>query len=96
MGTAINLVNAVSCFWLAYCTTLFYIILYGDGSKVIYKWPAVQHWTLKVGLIGIIVGSITNAVSWSHVSWTGALLNSGLAMVFNWAYLYHKKLFNKA
>jgi hypothetical protein len=94
METTINLINAISCLWLAYCTTLFYIVLYGDGNKVVYSWPMVQHWTLRVGLIGIISGSVLNAVSWSHVGWSGALLNGGLALVFNWAYLYHKKLFS--
>lgn len=93
MTVAINLINTLSCLYLAYCATLFYIIIYGDASKVVHRWPVVQHWTLKAGMIGIIGGSMLNAVSWSHVGWTGALLNCGLALVFNWAYLYHKKLF---
>jgi len=55
----------------------------------------VQHWTLKLGLVGIITGSVFNALAWKQVGWSGALLNVGLALVFNWAYLYHKKLFIK-
>lgn len=94
MGTIINLTNALSCFWLAICAMLFYIILYGTDNSMVHRWKFLQHWSLKLGLIGIIVGSVLNAVSWSHVGWTGALLNGGLALVFNWAYLYHKKLFS--
>jgi len=95
MELIIKVANGISCLWLAYCASLFYIVLYGDSNTVVYKWPMVQHWTLKIGMAGIIAGSIFNAVSWSQVGWSGAILNIGLAMVFNWAYLYHKKLFVK-
>lgn len=92
MGTIINLINASACFWLAVSACMFYIILYGDGSQVVYRWPLLQHWMLKVGLVGIITGAVINAVSWNHVGWSGAMLNSGVACVFHWAYLYHRRV----
>jgi hypothetical protein len=95
MELIIKVANGISCLWLAYCATLFYIVLYGNDNKVVYHWPTVQHWTLKLGLVGIITGSVFNALAWKQVGWSGALLNVGLALVFNWAYLYHKKLFIK-
>lgn len=75
---------------------MFYIILYGDGTKVVYKWPLLQHWLLKVGLVGIITGAVFNAVSWNHVGWSGAILNGGVACVFQWAYVYHRRMFLEA
>lgn len=93
MGTIINLTNALSSFWLAICALLFYIILYGNDSSMVQRWKFLQHWSLKVGLIGIIVGSVMNALEWRSSGWQGALMNVGLALVFNWAYLYHKNIF---
>lgn len=93
MELTIKIANALSCMWLAYCATLFYIILYGDSNQMVHRWNMVQHWSLKVGLVGIICGSMFNALSWNHVHWSSAMLNAGLAMVFHWAYMYHRKLF---
>lgn len=93
MELAIKIANALSCAWLGFCAMLFYIILYGDSNQMVHRWNMVQHWSLKVGLVGIICGSAFNALSWNHVHWSSTVLNAGLAMVFHWAYMYHRKLF---
>lgn len=62
---------------------------------MVQRWKFLQHWSLKVGLIGIIVGSVMNALEWRNSGWYGTLMNVGLALVFNWAYLYHKNIFTQ-
>ena len=88
-----KMANSASCLYLAFCASLFYVLMYGDGRTVVYRWPMLQHWGLKLGLCLIISGAIFHALSWKYVGWSGALLNMGLALVFNWAYVYHKNLF---
>lgn len=72
---------------------MFYIYIYGDASKVVHRWSFVGHWTLKFGLIGIILGSLLNVLTFSNPPLTEVVLNVGLAMTFVWAYLFHRKMF---
>ena len=41
----------------------FYILLYGNHHSIVYKWPIVQHWSVKIGLIAAAVCSIWNAMN---------------------------------
>ena len=41
----------------------FYILLYGNHHSIVYKWPIVQHWSVKIGLIAAATCSIWNAMN---------------------------------
>ena len=88
INEASNLVMCVS-------VIMMYVYLYGDKTKVVHKWSFVGHWTLKLGLIGIICGSALNVLTLSDPPMTEVVLNVGLAMTFVWAYLFHRKMFNE-
>lgn len=81
--------------WLAACTTGFYIMVYGDGSKVVHRWPMVGSFALRFGMVLIIVGSMFDALSWRNNSFSAFVSHAGLALVFTWAYKYHKTMFTK-
>jgi hypothetical protein len=41
----------------------FYILLYGNHDSIVHKWPIVQHWSIKIGLVTAAVCSIWNAMN---------------------------------
>ena len=86
-------INEVANFLMCVSVTMFYVYLYGDKSKVVHRWSFVGHWTLKLGLIGIIIGSALNVLTLSDPPLTEVVLNVGLALTFVWAYLFHRKMF---
>lgn len=88
------LINEVANFLMCVSVTMFYVYLYGDKSKVVHRWSFVGHWTLKLGLIGIIIGSALNVLTLSDPPLTEVVLNAGLALTFVWAYLFHRKMFD--
>ena len=88
-------INEVSNLVMCVSVIMMYVYLYGDKTKVVHKWSFVGHWTLKLGLIGIILGSVLNVLTLSDPPLTEVVLNVGLAMTFVWAYLFHRKMFNE-
>lgn len=76
--------------------TIFYIYLYGDDSKVVYKWKFVGHWTLKVGIVVMTSGKFLSVLHCQPVAWYEAVMNIGLAMIFIWTATFHKKMFKNA
>lgn len=88
-----DIINCLVNVWLAFCTLLFYVMLYGDESKVVHRWSFVGHWSLRGGLILLIVGAAWNALTWRNSILSETVLNVGLASVFTWAYLFHRKMF---
>ena len=87
------LINFLSNLIITISVTTFYIYIYGDDSKVVHRWKFAQHFSLKFGLIGIISGSLFNALTMPKLILTETLLNVGLALVFTWSAFFHKKLF---
>jgi hypothetical protein len=75
--------------------TAFYLMIYGDETKIVHKWPFVQNWTLRVGLIGMILGALFNVLTFSIPTLPEFVLNLGLAFVFLWAFIFHKKHLQK-
>jgi hypothetical protein len=88
-------INEVSNFVMCVSVIMMYVYLYGDKTKVVHKWSFVGHWTLKLGLIGIILGSALNVLTLSDPPLTEVVLNVGLALTFVWAYLFHRKMFRE-
>ena len=40
----------------------FYILLYGHHDSIVHKWPIVQHWSIKIGLVMSVACSFWNAM----------------------------------
>lgn len=72
---------------------MFYIYVFGDDSKVVSKWNMTKVFLLRVGVAAIICGSFFNAVTLSNPETPEVVLNVGLALLFLWAYDFHKKMF---
>lgn len=88
-----ELINFIANLIITLSVTVFYIYIYGDDSKVVHRWKFTQHFSLKIGLIGIIAGSLFNALTMPKLYFTETLLNVGLALVFTWSAIFHRKLF---
>ena len=86
-------INIVANMIMLISVVMFYLYLYGDNSKVVHRWNFVGHWSLKLGLIGIAVGNMYNVLSLCNPPTSELVLNVGLAIVFLWAYMFHKKMF---
>lgn len=93
----LQILNLIANTILCASMTLFYIYLYADpkGESVMNKWSATQSLSLKLGLIGIMAGSLFNVLTFANSAWTEVLLNTGLAATFFWAYKFHKTMFDK-
>ena len=89
----VKITNSLSNLILSYSLIMFYIYLFGDNDKIVHKWKFVGHWTLKLGLIIIIIGTIFNILTFDCPSLSQLCLNVGLSITFVWAYLFHKQLF---
>lgn len=88
-----TLTNLLSNILLGYSLTMFYLYLFADNSKIVHKWSFVGHWTLKLGLIMMIIGTLFNVLSLDTPSISQITMNVGLSITFVWAYLFHRKLF---
>lgn len=88
--TAINLITSLT---LGFCLTMFYIYLYGDDSKVVHKWSFVGHWSLKLGMVGMIIGILLKIWNLDTPTIHELIFDVGLTLVFLWAYLFHRQLF---
>lgn len=89
----VKIINALANILLSYSLIMFYLYLYGDNDKIVHKWNFLGHWTLKLGLITMIVGTQFNIFTFDCPSFSQLILNIGLAITFYWAYLFHKTLF---
>jgi len=89
----IKLINIVSNIILSYSLIMFYLYLFGDNDKIVHRWKFIGHWTLKLGLITMIIGTLFNILTFDNPSISQLFLNVGLSMTFFWAYLFHKQLF---
>lgn len=98
--------NAIICLGM----TAFFVLLFGNTHSIIHKWPALQHWSLKVGLVTIIASSAWNAMNVAYrmiipksstvLTFTETpvgeiFLNVGLAVLFCWVVYFHKYHFMK-
>lgn len=93
MEIAKLIINVLSNFTLFYSSLMFYIYLFGDDEKAIAKWHITKVFLLRVGIVSIVCGSFFNAVTLSNPELPAVLLNLGLALLFLWAYDFHKKIF---
>lgn len=71
----------------------FYLAIFGRKSSIVYKWPVLKHWALRVGLAAFFAGTFANILTFYTPDITQILLNIGLALVFGWAVLFHYKYF---
>ena len=86
--TAINLVcNAI----LTASMVGFYILLFRSDS-VVYTWPLIGHWLLKVALVFSGAGAFFNCLTLSTPAWSEVMLNAGQASLFAWAVVFHQHL----
>lgn len=88
------ILNVIANLTLFSYSLLFYIYVFGDDRKAIAKWHMTKLFLLRVGVISIICGSLYSAVTLSDPEIGEVVLNVGLAMLFVWAYDFHKKIFN--
>jgi len=86
----------------------FFILLYGNPHSIVHRWPIVQHWSIKTGLIIAVAASIYNAmnavvreiiprdnsgdiiIDFVSVPTGEIIMNIGLAIIFSWAFYFHK------
>ena len=78
----IKIINLISNIVLSYSLIMFYIYLFGDNNKIVHKWKFIGHWSLKLGLIIIIVGTIFNILTFDCPSLSQLCLNVGIAITF--------------
>lgn len=84
--------------------TSFFVLLFGNHNSIVYKWPVLQHWSLKTALVSIIATSAWNAMNVvykmivprgddiiTHVETPigEILMNVGLAGLFVWIVYFH-------
>lgn len=97
----INIIaNTIICLGM----TAFFVLLFGNGNSIIYKWPTLQHWSLKVALVSIIATSAWNAMNvvykmvvprgddiirFAETPIGEILMNCGLALLFVWVVYFH-------
>jgi len=73
---------------------MFYLYLYGDNEKIVHNWSFIRHWTLKLGIIVMILGALYDMLKQEAPPIPDLISNIGLTLVFAWAFLFHRKLFN--
>ena len=92
---AIQIINLLANVVFGGSLTAFYLMIYGDEKNIVHKWPFVQNWTLRAGLIGMILGALSNVLTFALPTFSEFVLNLGLAFVFLWAFIFHKKHLQK-
>ena len=94
------LANSIICLAM----TGFFVLIFGNSNSIVYKWPVLQHWSLKVSLGSIIATSAWNAMNVvyklvvprgsdiiTHIDMPMGeiLMNVGLAALFTWVVFFH-------
>lgn len=87
-------VNLVCNILLTLSGASFYLMLYGNSSSVVHRWPLIHHWSLRVGLSAFVAGAFLNALTLSNPPMTEVLMNVGLALIFIWGVTFHYRKFN--
>ena len=80
---------------LFYYSLMFYIYLFGDKNKTIYKLNTSHKLALKVGMLMITASAFFNALTLYGPPWIHVMLNIGLSLVFLWLAKYHEWLFKR-
>jgi hypothetical protein len=88
-------VNVLANLTLFTSALMFYIYIFGDEDKAVAKLNITKLFLLRVGVISIICGSFFNAVTLWNPPLPEVVLNVGLAVLFYWAYDFHKKIFKR-
>lgn len=88
-----TIIDLIASLVLGFCLTMFYIYLYGDESKVVHKWTFAGHWSLRLGIIGMILGIILKIWNMDMPTIHELFFDIGITLVFLWAYLFHRQLF---
>ncbi len=71
----------------------FYLAIFTRKSSMVFKWPVLRHWALRLGLVAFFSGTLLNILTFYTPHLTQIILNIGLALVFGWAVLFHYKYF---
>lgn len=102
----LHVVNLIANIVICSGMTLFFVLLFGNAHSIVNRWPILQHWSLKLGLVTIISSSAWNALYFIYDAFSGnedrlplhtgeVLLNVGLAALFSWIVYFHKYHFIK-
>jgi hypothetical protein len=101
----VSILNIVANSVICLAMTAFFVLLFGNGNSIIYKWPILQHWSLKIALVSIISTSAWNAMNVLYFHMVPRhgmivatvntpigeiLMNVGLASLFVWIVIFHK------
>lgn len=90
---ALQLLNWVANIVLCASGTTFFLYIYGRGSSAVHKFDLLTHWALKFGLAAFVAGSFFSVITFSTPQESEVVMNVGLASIFSWAVLFHKKYF---
>ena len=85
--------NAVCNFVIAWSMVAFIIFVFGTRNGMMQKLPALERFSVKVGLVTICCGSVFNLFTLSTPPITELILNVGLAIIFLWGAVFHFKYF---
>ena len=107
------IVNIIANATIGVSLGAFFILLYGNENSIVYKWPIIKHWSVKIGLIIAVAASLYNAmnsivrqilprdgsgdtiIDFVTVPPGEIIMNVGLAIIFSWAFYFHKFHFLK-
>ena len=90
---AVQILNFLANLILCASGTTFFLYIYGRGSSAVHKFSLLTHWALKFGLAAFIAGSLFSAITFSTPQTSEVVMNVGLASIFSWAVMFHKKYF---
>jgi len=90
MNTLDTILNAVANTFIFASILSLIIFTFGRTNSVIYKYGTIQSYLVKIALIVVSLGSLSNLLTLSTPPFTEILLNLGLAGLFTWAtYFYY-------
>jgi len=71
----------------------FLLFVFGRSNSIVHKFSLPKSLALKAGLSLCATGSLYNAITFSDPPLSEVVLNSGLAVLFTWASLFHHERF---
>jgi len=92
--SVIQVINLIANICLTIGITLFMIFVYGRSS-MIDRLPTIERGIIKMGLAVTACGAFFNVLTLSTPQIPELIFNSGLAVVFIWAAVFHFKYFVK-
>lgn len=87
--------NFVSNAVLTMAFASFIVFVFGRQNSIVYKFSLPKAFALKAGLSLCAIGALYNTLTFSDPPLSEVILNSGLAMLFTWASLFHHERFVK-